>query len=223
MDLYPVRPSISFQRTQIEWEAAELQKQLPTLTPLEGMAHARSLQGRVDLLKQQPMSRDEARQIRLLSAMVARLILRLAYPIYSELESSSSEGEFETFAFSLKAIQRRLLRGHSLAPLAELSEEQREKVVTLAGGQGSPEGIAHGIDLYLKHLKGIAHIGALFYEGDIERGMEGIWSLPEGLRGRLDQLLWEANGGEALDVSLSHLVVAEALFHLLEQEMGISF
>ena len=63
----------------------------------------------------------------------------------------------------------------------------------------SPEVLAHGIDEYIKALQHQAKTAEAFYFGRLEEGMEGLLQLPEDVRLKIDQLVWDAAGGEPID------------------------
>jgi len=87
----------------------------------------------------------------------------------------------------------------------------------------SPEGLAHGIDVYLDALKHQARIAEAFFFGRIEEGMEGLLSFPEDIRLKIDQLIWDAAGGEAIDPTddRSKKIIASAIMHSLDERMGM--
>ena len=86
----------------------------------------------------------------------------------------------------------------------------------------SPEGLSHAIDLYLESLKRQAKSAEAFQFGRIGEGMEGLLDLPEEVRMRVDQLIWEKSGGEMLDPTdeASAPLITEAVLHSLEERMG---
>lgn len=86
----------------------------------------------------------------------------------------------------------------------------------------SPEGLAHGIDSYLESLKHQAAVAESFYFGKIAEGIEGILALPEPLRLRIDQLIWEAAEGEMLDPTeeASFPLITKAVLYAIEEQMG---
>lgn len=88
----------------------------------------------------------------------------------------------------------------------------------------SPEGIAHSVEKYLEALRTQAGVAEAFFNGRTAEGIEGLLALPEDIRLKIDQLIWEAAGGEAIDPtdeSSSQLITA-AILHSLEERMGVA-
>lgn len=110
--------------------------------------------------------------------------------------------------------------------LEELNETQKKEVLRQVGNpQGiSPEGLAHAMESYVDALKHQAEVAKAFYFGRLEEGFEGLISLPEDIRMQIDQLIWDAAGGVALDPTLSDSqnLIAAAIMHSIEIRMGIS-
>jgi len=87
----------------------------------------------------------------------------------------------------------------------------------------SPEGMAHCIEKYLQALQAQAKVAEAFFHGRIAEGIEGLLALPEDIRLKIDQLIWEAAGGEAIDPTdeASSEIITAAVLHSLEERMGI--
>jgi len=87
----------------------------------------------------------------------------------------------------------------------------------------SPEGLAHAVDHYLESLKAQAKIAEAFYYGRVGEGIEGILNLPEHVRLRIDQLIWESAKGEALDPTeeASLPLITDAVLYSMEERMGL--
>lgn len=87
----------------------------------------------------------------------------------------------------------------------------------------SPEVLAHGIDEYIEALKHQARTAEAFFFGRIEEGMEGLLALPEDIRLKIDQLVWDAAGGAAIDPTdeKSKGIISGAIMHCLEERMGM--
>jgi hypothetical protein len=87
----------------------------------------------------------------------------------------------------------------------------------------SPEGAVYAIEDYLKALAKQAEIAEAFYYGRIGEGIEGLLSLPEDIRLKIDQLIWEAAGGQAIDPTdeASCELIADAILFSLEERMGM--
>lgn len=87
----------------------------------------------------------------------------------------------------------------------------------------SPEGAAYAIEEYLAALRKQADIAEAFYYGRIGEGIEGLLSLPEDVRLKIDQLIWDAAGGQAIDPTdeASGELIADAILFSLEERMGM--
>lgn len=88
----------------------------------------------------------------------------------------------------------------------------------------SPEGISYSIEQYLEALRIQAGVAEAFFNGRIAEGIEGLLTLPEDIRLKIDQLIWEETGGEMIDPTDedSSALIAAALLHSLEERMGIA-
>ncbi len=109
--------------------------------------------------------------------------------------------------------------------LSELSVKQRQEVMRQVGNaQGiSPEGLEHAIEQYLLSLQHQARVAKSFFFGRLEEGFQGLYDLPDDVRMQIDQLIWEAAGGEAIDPTEaeSQALIAGAILHSVEQRMGM--
>ncbi len=87
----------------------------------------------------------------------------------------------------------------------------------------SPEVLAHAIDEYLRALKLQTETAQAFYLGKIGEGVEGLLQLPEDIRLKIDQLIWEGAGGEPIDPTeeSSQELVTAAILHNVEERMGM--
>lgn len=87
----------------------------------------------------------------------------------------------------------------------------------------SPEGISYAMDQYLEALRHQVNIAKAFYLGKVAEGMQGLFELPEDVRTKIDQLIWEAAGGEAIDPTeeASREVISEAILYSVEERMGM--
>lgn len=87
----------------------------------------------------------------------------------------------------------------------------------------SPERAACAIERYLKALCKQVEIAEAFYNGQIEEGVEGLLTLPEEIRLKIDQLIWEASGGQAIDPTeeASSELISKAILFSLEERMGM--
>jgi hypothetical protein len=86
----------------------------------------------------------------------------------------------------------------------------------------SEEEIA-GVKKYLEALQRQSEIAQAFFYGRIEEGVEGLLQLPEDIRLKIDQLIWDASGGEAIDPTdeASGELIADAILFSLEERMGM--
>lgn len=87
----------------------------------------------------------------------------------------------------------------------------------------SPEVMSHAMKQYVDALKHQVNVAEAFFFGRLAEGIEGLLSLPEDVRLKIDQLIWSANGGEALDPTEkeSHSLIAAAIMHSVEERMGM--
>lgn len=87
----------------------------------------------------------------------------------------------------------------------------------------SPEAMAHAMESYANALEHQVEVAKAFYLGQLAQGMEGLLLLPDDIRLRIDQLVWNAAGGVALDPTEeeSHAIIAEAIMHSVEERMGM--
>lgn len=87
----------------------------------------------------------------------------------------------------------------------------------------SPEGLAHASKEYIKALRHQKEIAEAFFFGRLQEGMEGLLHLPEDVRLKIDQLIWEAAGGAALDPTEKETqsLIAAAIMHSIEERMGM--
>ncbi len=86
----------------------------------------------------------------------------------------------------------------------------------------SPEILAHAMDEYVETLKHQVSIAEAFFFGRLSEGMEGLLTLPEQVRLKIDQLIWEGSGGGAVDPTEkeSQLLIAASIMRSLEERMG---
>lgn len=87
----------------------------------------------------------------------------------------------------------------------------------------SPEGIAHAIEEYMEALRRQAAVAEAFFYGRVGEGIEGLLKLPEDVRLKIDQLIWEAAGGMPIDPTdeASGELIADAILFSLEERMGM--
>jgi hypothetical protein len=86
----------------------------------------------------------------------------------------------------------------------------------------SPEGLAYAMNEYVESLKHQRNVAEHFFFGRLEKGMEGLSGLPEEIRLRIDQLIWSASGGAAIDPTEkeSQSLIAAAIMRSVEERMG---
>jgi hypothetical protein len=87
----------------------------------------------------------------------------------------------------------------------------------------SPEVLAHATEEYVRALQYQVEVARAFYFGRLVEGMEGLLQLPEEVRLKIDQLIWEGAGGEAIDptdVASQELITAAILYNV-EERMGM--
>jgi len=87
----------------------------------------------------------------------------------------------------------------------------------------SPEVLSYAMEDYVRALKHQIEVAEAFYFGRLAEGIEGMLQLPEAVRLKIDQLIWEAAGGSALDPTEvdSREVIAAAIMHSVEERMGM--
>lgn len=87
----------------------------------------------------------------------------------------------------------------------------------------SPEGAIYAIEQYLQSLKAQAKLAEHFFFGRVGEGIEGLLNLPEEIKERIDQRLWEVTGGEVVDPTdeSSGKLISDAILFSLEERMGM--
>lgn len=88
----------------------------------------------------------------------------------------------------------------------------------------SPEVMSTAMKEYIRSLKKQIAIAEDFFFGRIAEGMSGLMQLPEDVRLKIDQLIWDASDGHTLDPSKkeSRSLIAAAIMHSVEERMGIT-
>ena len=129
------------------------------------------------------------------------------------------------FAYNLLRFAKEVRKG-KVDPEA-LTETQWSEVMQQAGNPTrgiSPEGLSHAVEQYLVSLQKQANVGKSFFFGELERGFKGLIELPEAVRIQIDQLIWDAAGGEPIDPTEreSQELIAAAIMHSIEMRMGIA-
>jgi hypothetical protein len=87
----------------------------------------------------------------------------------------------------------------------------------------SPEILAHATEEYVSSLQIQVNVAKAFFFGRVEEGIEGLLQLPESIRVKIDQLIWDAAGGEPIDPTEKDgaQLIAGAIIHSVEERMGI--
>lgn len=87
----------------------------------------------------------------------------------------------------------------------------------------SPEVLSHAMKSYVEALKHQVSVAEAFFFGQLVEGMNGLLELPEDVRLKIDQLIWEAAGGAAIDPTEkeSQSLIAAAIMHSVEERMGM--
>ena len=87
----------------------------------------------------------------------------------------------------------------------------------------SPEVIAHAMKEYIQALQHQIAVAKAFFLGHLAEGMEGLLQLPEDVRTKIDQLIWDATGGVAIDPTEeeSQSLIAAAIMYSVEERMGM--
>lgn len=87
----------------------------------------------------------------------------------------------------------------------------------------SPEVISHAMEEYIHALQHQVEVAKAFFFGRLAEGMDGLMKLPEDIRIKIDQLIWDAAGGNAIDPTEkeSQFLIASAIMHSVEERMGM--
>lgn len=87
----------------------------------------------------------------------------------------------------------------------------------------SPEVISHAMKEYIHALQHQMEVAKAFFFGRLAEGMDGLLKLPEDVRIKIDQLIWDAAGGAAIDPTEkeSQSLIAAAIMHSIEERMGM--
>ena len=87
----------------------------------------------------------------------------------------------------------------------------------------SPEGLSDAMQKYTQALQHQAAVAESFFFGRLQEGMEGLLKLPADVQLKIDQLIWDAAGGAAIDPTekASQSLIAAAIMHSVEERMGM--
>lgn len=109
--------------------------------------------------------------------------------------------------------------------LEHLNETQKREVMRQVGNPNgiSLEGLEHAVGQYLDSLRHQVEVAKAFYFGRLEEGFQGLIDLPEDVRMQIDQFIWDAAGGEAIDPTepASQFLIAASVMHSMEWRMGM--
>ncbi|OGN56778.1 MAG: hypothetical protein A3D96_07170 [Chlamydiae bacterium RIFCSPHIGHO2_12_FULL_44_59] len=87
----------------------------------------------------------------------------------------------------------------------------------------SPEGLAHALEGYVEALRHQVAVAEAFFFGRLTEGMEGLMYLPEDIRLRIDQIIWQTSGGQAIDPTEkeSQSLIAAAIMKSVDERMDL--
>jgi hypothetical protein len=76
---------------------------------------------------------------------------------------------------------------------------------------------------YVHALQHQVAVAEAFFFGRLQEGMDGLLTLPQDIRLKIDQLIWTASGGAAIDPTEkeSQSLIAAAIMHSVEERMGM--
>lgn len=152
------------------------------------------------------------------------LHFEFVFPVALELDANPSHHLF-SFAKEIHRLAKEVFATESLIPFQHLNPVQQYEVLRYAGkgGHMSPEVIAHTMKEYVHGLQHQAAVAEAFFFGRLAEGMEGLLKLPEDVRTKIDQLIWDASGGAAIDPTEkeSQSLIAAAIMHSVEERMGM--
>jgi hypothetical protein len=199
----------------IEGAVEKLWLQQQALTPEELAEEIVALEKQLIQLKV-PFSPRLRAKHKALEQELEKLQFAFVFPVVSELEEVEN-----TFASELKKIAEQVENGGSLD---ELTETQKKEVYRSVPQGASPEGLAHAFETYLSSLRVQAALAQHFFAGRIEEGFSAQLDLPEDVRMRIDDLIWEAAGQAPIDPTIpeNQQLMAGAVLQGLEERMGYS-
>ena len=87
----------------------------------------------------------------------------------------------------------------------------------------SPEIMSYAMNKYVEALRHQVDVAQAFFFGKLAEGMEGLLSLPEDVRVKIDQLIWDAAGGAPIDPTdkEAQSLIAACIIHSVEDRMGL--
>lgn len=185
-------------------EVALLRLQMPSLTFEEAAEKILELGERVECLsKTAPSTHRLQEAIERSRAEIEHLHFVFVFPLLDELEGDSFLLNMSHF---LSHVAEELCKTESFEAFEKLSVRQQEEIRKLVGFGVSPEGLAHGIELYHKSLLAQSHAAESYFHGRESADRE-FELLPEEVRSRVEHL-------EQFDV-----LRTEALMQSLEERM----
>lgn len=175
------------------------------------------LEDKVALLK--GLSTQDKKMIELAN----RLHFLFVHPLGVEFERKRDSLMPESFAQSIRGLAREIADQNSLEPFKGLEESQKNEILRFVGSGASPEGIAHAMEEYIQSLEQQMNVAEDFFFGRLGLAMEGFIKLPEDVRLKIDQIIWNTAGGNPIDPTEkeSQSLIAAAIMRSLEQRMGM--
>jgi hypothetical protein len=195
---------ISREAFQVASEVALLGLQMPTLTFEEAAEKILELGERVACLsKTAPSTHRLQEAIDRSKAEIEHLHFVFVFPILDELEGDSFHLNMSHFLYE---VADELCESGTFEAFDKLSLRQQEEIRKLVGDSVSPEGLAHGIELYHKSLLAQSHAAESYFHGR-EQAEAEYEKLPEQVRLRVEML------------EEGDLLRTEALMQCLEERM----
>lgn len=88
----------------------------------------------------------------------------------------------------------------------------------------SPEVLSYAMKEYVEALKHQVEVAKCFFFGKLAQGMEGLLSLPEDVRMKIDQLILDAANGVPVDPTEedSQALIAASIMQSVHERMGLA-
>ena len=172
------------------------------------------------LAREVPLEKDARTQATVFKQL-EEIRFAAAQPLVHELDDGALDSNF---ASRVRQVAKTMVEQNSLTPFQGLNSIQQREVYRYAGRGGmSPEVLAHAIEEYIHALQHQVEVARAFYFGRLGEGVEGLLQLPEDIRLKIDQLIWEGAGGEAVDPTdaSSQELITAAILHNVEERMGM--
>lgn len=197
----------------------KIQDQWNELEPSDLAELIIDFEGKVELLE------GNAPQVEAIRKLAERLHFQFVFPIVLELARKPIPGMPYSFARTINQIAKEILLTQSLEPIEQLNQTQKGETIRFAGKGGvmSPEVLSHAMNKYVDALRHQVSVAEAFFFGRLVQGMEGLLSLPEDVRTKIDQFVWDTAGGGPIDPTEkdSQNLIAAAIIHSLEGRMGM--